>query len=506
VVDESTIPVHAIAAILSSSGKSLFKSMKGNKNERSYYQDVLPSEKVLEDSAELLKKMGFDVVASGRFSLIFASEKEHFENTFKVKLQTAELPIIAYSKEPTFTYYTTEDTIIVPKEMSLCVERVVLEPPCQYDASPTPPFLSYYHLTPDDVAKHLRATDIHSEYTGSKIHVAMVDSGFYMHKYYAARDYDIDVQPAVRWDLYAPWEFDLQRDEYGHGTAIASNLLAVAPGIKMTMVKCFSNYGVVPAMGNVNFNISGFYTALSELNPPPHIITCSWHAGTLEMYEDVTSGESNAAYSIMNAEIWGAKDRGITIVFSCGNGGKIGWPGCNPNNISVGGAYIDDVGRWWASSYASSGPTSWYDNRWVPDICGIVGQSPCGRLIVMPVEPGCRLDVSRTGSGQEIYVPESCMDQTEIDDGWAVFSGTSSAAPQVAGVMALLYEKLLQAGVSMDYSFVIIARRQLILNARDIIQGESSTHFSAVSGHDKATGWGVVDAVKALQVYIPPDG
>jgi len=54
---------------------------------------------------------------------------------------------------------------------------------------------------------------------------------------------------------------------------------------------------------------------------------------------------------------------------------------------------------------------------------------------MLPIPPGCEIDreCSKPDDGEG--------DETGTSDGWGVFSGTSAAAPQLAGVCALLLEK-----------------------------------------------------------------
>jgi len=59
-----------------------------------------------------------------------------------------------------------------------------------------------------------------------------------------------------------------------------------------------------------------------------------------------------------------------------------------------------------------------------------VGMMPHANYIVLPVPPGAKID--------KVASP---LDGTTNDDAWAVFSGTSASAPQLAGVCALLLSK-----------------------------------------------------------------
>ena len=51
---------------------------------------------------------------------------------------------------------------------------------------------------------------------------------------------------------------------------------------------------------------------------------------------------------------------------------------------------------------------------------------------MLPLEPGDEIDVVKAGG----VFPNG--DETTNNDGWAAFSGTSAAAPQLAGVAALI--------------------------------------------------------------------
>jgi hypothetical protein len=87
-------------------------------------------------------------------------------------------------------------------------------------------------------------------------------------------------------------------------------------------------------------------------------------------------------------------------------------------------------------------------------------------------------------------------DETATNDGWAAFSGTSAAAPQIAGVCALIRQAC--PGLTP-----VQVRDILKSTARDVTTGVShgntGGHAAAV-GPDLATGHGLVDANKAVLV------
>jgi serine protease AprX len=122
--------------------------------------------------------------------------------------------------------------------------------------SPLPPRVAYHHLrVPDDVALVLRATPVHQHgVTGKGVLVAMPDTGFYKHPFYAWHGYHYQA-------TLAPDAIRVERDEYGHGTAEAANIFASAPDIDFIGVK----------MGG---NATLAFKASSDLHPA--LMTNSW--------------------------------------------------------------------------------------------------------------------------------------------------------------------------------------------------------------------------------------
>ncbi|MEU0057457.1 S8 family serine peptidase, partial [Streptomyces sp. NPDC006334] len=125
----------------------------------------------------------------------------------------------------------------------------------------------------------------------------------------------------------------------------------------------------------------------------------------------------------------------------------------------------------------------------VPDLCGLVGMRPKAAYIMLPVQPNDDIDRDLAGNNH----PDG--DETLADDGWAAISGTSAAAPQIAGVCALVKQVAPQLSPAQ-------VRDILRSTARDVAAGrcflrEGMGHF-AVPGPDLATGTGLVDAQAAV--------
>jgi subtilisin family serine protease len=360
------------------------------------------------------------------------------------------------------------------------LEGVALEEP-RYFFGPSmfPPLKKYWHLdVPAGVSLGCNADKAHrSGISGRGIRVAMVDSGHFKHPFFTARGYR--VAPVV----LGPGAANPTKDESGHGTGESANIFSVAPDVELLPVK-------------INFvNSIGAFNAAVGLQP--NIITCSWGS------DKRPPSPLSAADLALAAAIASAVASGITVIFSAGNGHH-GFPGQHPDVISAGGVFLDVDESLRASDYASSFLSHVYPGRRCPDLCGLVGMKPKAAYIMLPLEPNDDIDKGNAGGVH----PNG--DETANNDGWAAFSGTSAAAPQLAGAAALVKEacsKLTPAQI----------KDVLVKGARDVTTGKTNTATAdggntAVAGPDLATGTGLVDAhksvllakVKCLPIIIGP--
>jgi hypothetical protein len=155
---------------------------------------------------------------------------------------------------------------------------------------------------------------------------------------------------------------------------------------------------------------------------------------------------------------------------------------------------MDSSGDLRASDYASGYQSTWFDRPVVPTVCGLVGMQPRAQYHMLPIPPNCDIDQDESKPDDN----DPTTDGTPGDDGWALFSGTSAAAPQLAGAAALL----LGAKSNLTPAQVIEA---LTKTAVDVVVGHSFPqrfNSPAGPGPDLATGVGLVNVSAALQFAL----
>lgn len=436
---------------------------------------------VIATASSELRKLGFRVLQESPITFSIAGSPKLFESVFGVSLRKEKKQVMEGQEIEFFVApgAPTEQLLRPPEALTNLIEGVALaEPPLLFE-SPLPPIVlphpdSYRYLfVPDDVGLVLNAPRVHEfGTTGAGVRVAMPDTGFYAfspasvgvlgipgaHPFYFYHGYTTNRA------VLGPGAIDAIRDDNGHGTGEAANIFAVAPGIELSPVKMASD-------------TTGAFNAAVAQNP--RVITNSWG------YDIDRSGASLSPFlRTLEAAVAGAVASGIVVCFAAGNG-HFAFPGSHPDVISCGGVMVNypnlDLE---ASNYASSFDSSLYPGRHVPDLCGLVGRTVINRapLIMLPVQPDCFLDIT--------FSTGAPADGTSPGDGWALFSGTSAASPQIAGVVALM----LQQNPALTPTQV---KDILKRTATDVTVGNSSPSTgggAAGPGPDFATGAGLVNA------------
>ena len=432
-----------------------------------------------------LTKRGFRVSTQGRLSVSLRAKRANFEHTFGTQLQ--EFSVASAGAQLSSVLFPPDNAPWAPDPaVAALIDDCYIQWPHIYMSNrfagppaeaPTPPLgnAADFHLGLADVVMLLNADKAHrAGTTGKGVRVAMVDTGFsHSHAYFAERGYNVET-------ILAPGAKFKEQDGNGHGTGESANLLAIAPDVTFIGVKLESEDGSPGAS-----MLEGIQEALKHR---PQVLS-------LSLGYDLCSRVTNQPFAVipnnlkaLEAEIQAAVAAGVIVVFSAGNG-HVSFPGMMPEVLSAGGVHIAGDGRMQASNYASAFRSLPYPTRHVPDVCGLVGMQPHAPYIMLPVPRGCKIDREN-----------AVFDGTTANDGWAAFSGTSAAAPQLAGVCALLLQK--NPGLTADD-----IRAILRLTARDVQNGAANPASNvpnpagmlAGPGIDDATGAGLVDAFAAWQ-------
>lgn len=455
------------------------------------FEQMRPDQNQLEATRAQLAKMGFKVTGTGEYSITARCSKKVYEKVFGTKLTRYSLPFQkGERRQANAFYFPGDDAPWEPDgELISVIDDAYIQWPHIYmnslfagATSAIPPAVGYHHLrVPGDVTLSLNADIVHrGGITGKGVRVAMIDSGFAMdHSYFVSRGYQTNT-------VLAPGASDINLDGNGHGTAESANLLAMAPDVEFTGVKLDNES--FPANGATI--LEGLHTAMQH-NPQIISISLGYDMCPTNIMGQRTSNTHLTALPnslrALEAEIRAIASGGTIIVFSAGNG-HVAFPGMMPEVVSAGGVYVEQNGAMRASDYASAFSSKIYAGRNVPDACGLVGLANNGaHYIMLPLQPGCEIDRQND-------------DRTAIDDGWAVISGTSAAAPQLAGAIALMLEKNPGLNANDIKSVFDQTSKDVVNGTASPASNEDNGGMPAGVGPDMATGPGLIDVTAALNL------
>jgi subtilisin family serine protease len=439
-----------------------------------------------EDAKKAIAEAELTIVAESRLGMAVAGPPKAFENLTGGRVRAYEKLVGARGGRSQFVTHLdiTDGELDQPREpgrgkpKEAALDAVVLERPraaLGLFPTPIPPPVSRFHLRVlDDVAAILGATRAHLRgHRGDGVSVAMVDTGWYRHPFFDVRGFNV-VQP-----ISVVPGTDPNADPHGHGTGESANLFAVAPGATLLPVRASNGAGALVGA------VAGFIQA-TQLNPA--VITNSWGGD----YPDPVPRWPDAIDLVLALEIVDAIESGIVVVFSAGNG-SFGAEAQVPGVIAAGGVYASAGLELQASSYTSGYHSGWFGGVDVPTVCGLVGMSPRASYLMLPVPSGSTLDMERAVAGGG-----DPPDGTTPYDGWALFSGTSAAAPQLAGAAAVL------RGINPGATPAEV-RQALCLSAIDVRAGFCNARFNnpATPGHDLATGDGLINVAGAAARFDP---
>ena len=275
----------------------------------------------------------------------------------------------------------------------------------------------------DRSVNHIGANVLHDRgLRGDGIRIAIVDTGIdWTHRDLGGGlGEGYKVEKAIH--AVSPKAFPM--DDNGHGThvsGIAAGLKGVAPGARLWGIKVLNKDGV----GYTDWILKGIERALDfDLDP-----------STFDDQADVMNlslgGDDGDPYDAMSMALSNAMIAGVVVAVAAGNSGPkfltVGTPGTSRYAITVGASTLEDT----RASFSSAGPV-----------------------------------IQNSSVKPDIMAPGFEITSTIPDDKYATWSGTSMAAPHIAGAAALVKEMLIKSGASSISAFKI--KSLLLLAAKDL--------------------------------------
>lgn len=350
--------------------------------------------------------------------------------------------------------------------------------------------------------------------TGAGITVAVVDSGIdsvhpaLLGRVLAGASFEFTllqresgVIPASVWDTYATTTGAAlaMQDEVGHGThcagiiggdgALASGLTlkGVAPGVNFVALKIASAANGIAA--DIGFEANSvaaldYLVRNREALGNPRVVSNSW--GILEEEQQAPIfGPTD--FDPLAAVVKKVVESGMVMVFSAGNdGGSIDQDTMRPVPSSM-----DEVISVASSCKADHGSCPGGQiNSFSSRGAGVDVAAPGDQILSTMSHVSALAALGQATEGD--YYGESQADMLQNRAFYMRLSGTSMAAPHVAGVVALL----LQANPALTPAQV----RQILVDTADdmVVEGDPEL----VKGFDHASGYGQVNVRKALAAAV----
>jgi len=440
---------------------------------------------LLREATAFVRKLGFSVTTTGAATMCVRGTALQFSKAFNTP------PPAGGWSAPGFEVVDPRALDAIARQLPGVIEDIALQRSFREISvgtwPPPPPGAGCLGLL-EQVPKLLGADRVHATAVdGAGVRVMVFESEFaFDHRYFEERGANCKELLAVRADpLSADDPRPVGPDEpvSGHGTAMAALILAVAPRAEIIGMRLRNQV-----------LLEGVNTALAlSPNERPHVFSIS-------LTEDMCDRDSGTCWTHLPRNLEHIADElnlavanGITVVTGSGNG-QYGFPAALKQVVAVGGVDVDpddeESRAVWdgGSAFMSKITDDDCKDRFVPDVCGLAGRES-GAYIVLPVPPN------------SVYEKDFPLAPgAPAGSGWALFSGTSAATAQVAGVCALVLQR--RPGLRPRQ-----VKNLLCSTAREVTDGNASkfsnlpnlTGLAAVAVPEDADGFGLVDAFEAVK-------
>jgi len=247
--------------------------------------------------------------------------------------------------------------------------------------------------------------------------------------------------PSATCRVIAVYSIDNANVDHSHGNNVAATVLGVAPASKIISINIFDT-----ARATSTSNIIGAINLSLVLSSSHNIVAINLSLGSSVTFSSPCGDDGTAS------AITSAKTAGISVVVAAGNGGdRFGLisPACVPDAFSVGAVYDRNMG---VNFNTGAGCT---DATTAPD------QVVC---------------FSNSASFLKLLAPG-----VNITSAGIMMSGTSQAAPHVAGAIAVLHAAFPSESLSQIQNRLINPRVPRVTDARNSLSFPRLDLFQAIT-------------------------
>jgi kumamolisin len=240
--------------------------------------------------------------------------------------------------------------------------------------------------------------------------------------------------------------------------------------------------------------IDALTTAMHDKTNRPSVVSISW--GSPE------SGWTQQSLDGLNSALQDASLLGITVCVAAGDGGSTDgapdglahadFPASSPFALACGGTRLEAKGKSATETVWNDGPDGGATGGGVSDVFGLPEWQKEAH-VPKSANPGHKAgrglpDVAGNADPETGY-------QVRVDGQTTVIGGTSAVAPLMAGLVALLNQKLnRRVGYLNPTLYTTAAVRGAF---RDVTEGNNGA-YAAGKGWDACTGWGSPNGTKLL--------